>query len=152
MDHPTFSHVTTPEAIAFAGVRCDIKLSWEQTGGAFCLCDITAPPGNATPPHVHSREDETMYLLEGALEATVGDQTVSVKPGETIFLPRDVPHQVRNAGAGDARYVLVCNPAGFERFVRASGNTDFNAAPVPVERLIAIAAEYGIAIPPPPRP
>jgi mannose-6-phosphate isomerase-like protein (cupin superfamily) len=63
-----------------------------ETNGAFCLVEATLVPGNEPPPHVHSREDELFYVLEGAFDVYVGAEAFKVATGECIFLPKGTPH------------------------------------------------------------
>jgi len=64
----------------------------KDTDGAFCLVEAILAPGNEPPPHVHSREDETFYVLEGEFDVYVGEEAFKVETGECIFLPRFKPH------------------------------------------------------------
>jgi quercetin dioxygenase-like cupin family protein len=64
----------------------------KDTDGAFCLVEVTLAPGNEPPPHVHSREDELFYVLEGEFDVYVGQEAFKVSTGECVFLPRFVPH------------------------------------------------------------
>lgn len=63
-----------------------------DTNGAFFLVEATLAPGTEPPPHVHSREDELFYVLEGEFEVFVGEDAFKVKMGECIFLPRLKAH------------------------------------------------------------
>jgi mannose-6-phosphate isomerase-like protein (cupin superfamily) len=63
-----------------------------DTNGAFSLVEATLVPGNEPPPHVHSREDELFYVLEGAFDVYVGEEAFKVETGECIFLPKCTPH------------------------------------------------------------
>jgi len=62
-------------------------LTGAETGGAFFLAEVLVPPGGWPPPHIHDREDETFYLLQGALTVWVGDQTVYASEGESRPAP-----------------------------------------------------------------
>lgn len=89
------------------------------------------------PLHVHHREDEGIYVLEGSLTATVGDETYSLGPGDFVFLPRGIPHSLINTSEPEARFVFVSAPGGFEHlmddFVEAAmtghspGSPEWNA-------------------------
>ena len=58
----------------------------KDTNGAFCLVEATLVPGNEPPPHVHSREDELFYVLEGAFDVYVGEEAFKMETGECVFL------------------------------------------------------------------
>jgi quercetin dioxygenase-like cupin family protein len=60
----------------------------KDTNGAFFLVEATLAPGTEPPPHVHTREDELFYVLEGEFDAYVGDEAFKVEAGECVFLPR----------------------------------------------------------------
>src|SRR5436190_61183 len=75
-------------------VLMTIKASGDKTGGALGLLDFKTPAGQ-TPLHVHHKEDEGWYLLEGRISCTCGDETVTAGPGSFLWLPRDVPHRLR---------------------------------------------------------
>ncbi|HEX5780973.1 MAG TPA: cupin domain-containing protein, partial [Solirubrobacteraceae bacterium] len=77
----------------FFGMLAEVKASAADTGGMYTLLEITAPAGLQTPLHVHYREDEGFYVLEGSVSIEVGDQTVELGPGEHAFGPRNIPHR-----------------------------------------------------------
>jgi mannose-6-phosphate isomerase-like protein (cupin superfamily) len=63
-----------------------------ETGGAFSLIDAVLKPGNEPPPHVHTREDELFYVIEGSFDVYVGEEVLPVNEGGCVFLPRLKPH------------------------------------------------------------
>lgn len=95
-------------------LRTSVLLHGGESGGHVSVTDITVPPGMGPPLHTHGF-DETFYILEGTLIFQLGETLVTRTAGEVFFAPRDVPHALANRGPADARYVLVCTPAGFER-------------------------------------
>jgi Cupin domain len=64
----------------------------EDTNGGFGLMEATLVPGNEPPAHVHGREDELFYVLEGEFDVYTGKEDFKVHAGECVFLPRSVPH------------------------------------------------------------
>jgi mannose-6-phosphate isomerase-like protein (cupin superfamily) len=105
----------------------------------------------AVPRHTHTREDEVYFVLAGELQATVGDETFVLQPGDTLLAPRDIPHQLRNSGNTTNHYLLVFSPSGFEEFIMATAipAPDNAVAPtkppaVAVEKVHKLAIEYGI--------
>jgi quercetin dioxygenase-like cupin family protein len=143
---------THPSEYNFAGTRIRLLMSGKDTGGAFCMMEILGPPGRATPLHVHDREEETITVLEGVLDVTVGGEQVSVRPGETVLLPRHVPHRLANNSELPSRYVLVCTPAGFDEFVdrcadaQAGPVTPTPPRPEDIERMREAAPHFGITL------
>jgi quercetin dioxygenase-like cupin family protein len=96
-------------------VRTNVLLRSEETGGQVSVTEIEVPPHTAGPPlHTHDF-DEAFYMREGELIFQVGDALVTKGAGEVSFAPRHVAHALANHSDAEARYVLVCTPAGFER-------------------------------------
>jgi quercetin dioxygenase-like cupin family protein len=88
----------------------------EETGGAYFVMEALVPPGGGPPPHVHTREDETFYILEGEIEFRLGDDTVTAGAGDFVNVPRGTVHNFLNAGSETARMILTFTPAGMEHF------------------------------------
>jgi quercetin dioxygenase-like cupin family protein len=87
----------------------------EQTGGAFSLVEELLPRGAEPPPHVHHREDESFFVLDGALTVRVGDAVFPGEPGSFVFCPRDVPHLL-TVRSDTVRMLTLCTPGGLESF------------------------------------
>jgi mannose-6-phosphate isomerase-like protein (cupin superfamily) len=119
-----------------------------QSGGSFALIEATAPPRSAVPLHVHRREDETFFILEGIMEATCADLTVPLKCGSTIFLPRNIPHSYRNPSDETARYLILITPGGFEKCLEEFAALPSDQPPS-MEILAAIGKKYGLEFPSP---
>jgi len=90
----------------------------KDTNGVFCLVEGTLAPGSEPPPHVHSREDELFYALEGELDVYVGEEAFKVETGECIFLPRFKPHAfvIRSPRL---HVLALITPAGLEEAFRS---------------------------------
>ncbi|MGP3912526.1 cupin domain-containing protein [Nonomuraea sp. 10N515B] len=69
-----------------------VKTGADQTGGAFTLIEWSAPAGFGLPQHIHDREDEAFYILEGKIAIDCGDHHWTAGPGDFAFLPRHIPH------------------------------------------------------------
>lgn len=143
-------------SIWFLGTLMTIKASGEQSNGAYGLIEQVLPPGFATPLHVHHREDEAFYLLEGEATFTCGEQTMKASPGSYIFFPRDIPHWFYIQGTQQARLLQLNFPAGLENFFVEAGEpapelTLPPAGPPDFEKLNSTATKYDIEIlgPPP---
>jgi quercetin dioxygenase-like cupin family protein len=130
-------------------------LTGAETGGAFFLADVSVPPGGGPPPHIHEREDETFYLLQGTLTFRVGDQTVNASQGDCIHLPRGIVHSFRNTGKENARMLVTATPAGIEKFFEEAfypaveGKEPPHVTPELKARLMAASARHGQTILPP---
>ena len=131
-------------------------VSGDATGGAYALTDSTVPPLGEAPPHIHHREVEAFWVLEGALEIVVGEETFEASAGSFVHLPRGVPHAYRNAGTTPARFLTLMVPAGLEKFFEEVGKPGEDPSSAPpfgeadLERLLAAAPGYGVEILPPP--
>lgn len=144
------------EALWFLGVLATVKAGAETTGGRVAVIEHLAPEGMGSPLHVHRREDEWFYVTEGELIFWVGGETIMTGAGSFVYGPRDVPHTFTIASP-QARFLLVAEPAGFERFVRTLAQPA-QALTIPppateppdLDALVAVAAEYGIEILGPP--
>lgn len=128
-----------------------VCVSGMDTGGAYCLLEVSLAPGVAVPRHTHTREDEVYFVLTGELEVIVGKNTFALRPGDALLAPRDIPHQLRNSGNITNHYLLVFSPSGFEEFIMATAvpAPDHAVAPteppaVAVQNVLKLAAEFGI--------
>ena len=87
----------------------------EQSRGRIGVIESVMPPG-VTGPSLHKHDfDEAFYVLEGELTFQLGGELTTVGAGELAFAPGGEPHTFTNRGPADARYLIVCTPAGFER-------------------------------------
>jgi quercetin dioxygenase-like cupin family protein len=94
-----------------------IRATAADTGGQMAIVEVTEPPGHEAPLHVHHREDEAFFVLEGSATIQVGDDSFEVGPGDYAFGPRDIPHRY-SVGPDGCRMLFICTPAGFEDLVR----------------------------------
>ena len=138
-------------AVWFLGTLVVVKATGDQTDGAFGLIDNLMPAGFAGPYHVHRNEDESFYVVEGEMAFYVGDERVKAGPGAFVYGPRGVPHGFEVEGEEPARILLQNYPAGFEGFPVEVGEPAEElvlppAEPPDMERLMEIAARYGIDI------
>jgi quercetin dioxygenase-like cupin family protein len=144
------------EALWFLGTLATVKASSETTNGRVAVIEQLAPQGSGSPLHVHRREDEWFYVIEGALTFWVGGEVIEAPAGSFVYGPRDIPHTFV-VSFPEARFLLVTEPAGFEQFMRAFSEPAAArtipppaAPPADPTLLIAAAAEYGIEILGPP--
>ena len=93
-----------------------VVLRSEETNGVVSAMDNTVPPNWPGPPLHRHDFDEAFYVLEGELVFQVVDALITRRAGEMAFAPRGIAHTFANQGNAPARYMLVCTPAGFERY------------------------------------
>ena len=97
------------------GAMMTYKATVEDTGAAYSLAVEVTPPHGGLPLHVHHREDEAMYILEGEYEIQCGDDVFQATAGTFVFLPRDVPNRYQNVGDAPGRFLYITSPGGFEK-------------------------------------
>src|SRR4028118_754578 len=98
------------------------KVTAEQTGGAYSLFEGTVPPGGGAPPHIHHREDEGFYVVEGEFEFSRVGETMRAGPGSLVYVPRGSLHAFSNVGEGRGTLLLSQTPGGLhERFFEEVG-------------------------------
>jgi quercetin dioxygenase-like cupin family protein len=132
-----------------------IKATAAQTGGLFGLKESLDRRGGGPPLHVHEREDEACYVLEGEITFFVGDDVIRASAGTWLYLPRRIPHSLR-IESDEARTLWLVVPGGFESFFvdvfppATVGSSPPDEQP-DFERMAEAAARYGVTIlgPPP---
>jgi len=138
-------------SVWYSGHLMTFLATAEDTQGKFALIEAVARKGNVPPPHIHHREEETFYVLEGEMTFSVGGQTIKATPGTMVCLPRDVAHSfVIDSEQG--RVLILLTPAGLEGwFKEFSEPAPAMTLPPPVEtpyseiqRMLEVAPQYGI--------
>jgi quercetin dioxygenase-like cupin family protein len=124
------------------GVRTEIQLTGEDTGGAFCLLVDQPPPGWSLPAHRHGNEAETIHIVEGTFEMVLDGRRSRLSAGDTIHVPRGAIHSSANVGEHPGRRVVLFSPAGMERFFEHAGTTDADAE-VDLRAVLASAIGHG---------
>lgn len=141
-----------PEKLRVLGLDMTIKIDGQKTGGAMTVLDTIVPPGGGPPMHIHSREDELFYVIEGRFKFWHGDHAMEIDPGGVVFLPRNGRHTYQNVGTSPGRLLTIITPAGFEGFFREVAKRDLSV-PKDIKELNVVANEYGLQfLGPPPRP
>ncbi len=142
-----------PAAFSFAGMAVRVLADAAATGGELSVCALSAPPGAATPLHRHTGEDEIVVVHTGALEVRRhGAPARTLGPGESLLLPRDVPHRLAAGPAEGAGFLALWSPGGFEAALAAAGTPTGGDAPDP-DDVAALFAGAGVwLLPDPERP
>lgn len=120
-----------------------VKVHGRDTGGVFSQIETTCGPHIGPPPHIHHREDETFFVIEGEFEFVCGGERSTGGPGTVVRLPRGVPHRFANIGDTNGRVLVTITPAGFEDFlaeVGALSPEEQNKLP----QLAELAGRYGL--------
>ena len=126
------------------------KATGATTGGQLVLLENLTAPGGGPPPHIHTREDEFFYVLDGTFQIRIGDELHELEAGGFAFVPRGTVHNFRNAGHSPSRILVGFTPAGMEGFFRESGRSATDDGPAPpvdddeIARTMAAAPKYGV--------
>jgi quercetin dioxygenase-like cupin family protein len=105
----------------FLDVRMTVKAGAAESGDGLTLIEFSAPTGFGPPRHVHEREDEVFYVLDGAMRVVCGAKEWEAVPGSTVFLPRGIEHAFMVTSETPIRGLQITTPAGFEDFVAELG-------------------------------
>ena len=112
-----------------------------ETGGAYFAMEAIVPPGGGPPPHIHTNEDETFYVVEGSCEFLLGESTITAGPGDFVSVPRGAVHRFHNANDELARMILTFTPAGIEKFFEETLERAFDPNAIP-DNVAEVAARY----------
>ena len=140
------------ERIWIVGDTMTLKATGERTGGSLVLLENLTAPGGGPPPHVHAREDEFFYVLDGTFEIRIGDELHTVGAGGFAFVPRGTVHNFRNVTDAPARILVGFTPGGMEGFFRESGRPATDDGPAPpfdddeLARTMASAERHGLTL------
>jgi quercetin dioxygenase-like cupin family protein len=101
------------------GMLAVIKTTAADTGGQLTIIEVTNPPGFEAPLHVHHRDDEGFWVLEGSATIEVAGRTIEARAGDYVFGPRDIPHRY-TVGDDGCRMLFIMVPGGMEEMIRAT--------------------------------
>jgi len=125
----------------------------EDTNGKYAMWEAIVPPGGGPPPHVHSREEEGFYILEGEITFQIGDERVVATAGMFANMPVGTPHSFKNESTLPAKMLISVAPAGLEQMffevgvpVEQGATTASPPTKEEIEKLLAIAPKYGVEI------
>ena len=150
---PTINTPPQGRTIAVVGDVYRFLATGDDTSGKYAVWEALVPPGGGPPPHVHSREEEGFYVLDGEITFTVNGERVVAAAGMFANMPVGTPHSFKNEGDRPAKMLISVAPAGLEQMFfevgvpLAEGAT--TAAPPTtdeIENLLAAAPRYGIEI------
>src|SRR6266436_3763524 len=151
MTHPPVLRQTTEgRTIAVVGDVYRFLATGDDTNGKYALWEAIVPPGGGPPPHVHSREEEGFYVLEGEITFLIGERRLVAMSGTFANMPVGTPHSFKNESGRPAKMLISVAPAGLEQMFFEVG------VPVPpgattaapptreeIEKLLAVAPRYG---------
>jgi mannose-6-phosphate isomerase-like protein (cupin superfamily) len=103
------------------GTHLTIVTDEKETDSRYDLIDGILQPGTETPPHLHTKYSEDIYVLEGELTVYIDDQALVLHPGERCFIPIGKPHVVASTGTTPSRALTIAAPSGFAKLIRSVG-------------------------------
>ena len=128
------------------GIQWTVLVAGDLTDGRFAVIEARERRGDGPPRHVHSREDEFIYVLEGEVTFEREGERYTASPGMWLFLPRGSQHRF-SVESSEARLLVMLAPAGIEGWLRNLRlPAPATAEPNTVEHLVSTAARYGVAI------
>ena len=152
--HPDQPTPAEQPMVWWQGALMTLKAHAGSTRGALGLVEARFPAGFGPPLHVHHREDEALYVLDGELRCRQGDSEFTAGPGELVFGPRELPHAFK-AGPDGARALVLLTPAGLEQMFQEGGVPAHDPTTPPVEdydvqQVVELSAKYGMDVTGPP--
>ena len=153
MTHPpTLRQPNEGQTVAIVGDVYRFMATGDDTDGKYAMFEAVVRPGGGPPPHIHSREEESFYVLEGEITFQVGDERIVAKAGTFANMPVGSLHSFRNDTDKAARMIVSVAPAGLEKMFLEVGQPVAlgQQAPPPsnadIDKLLAVAPSYGIEI------
>ena len=159
---PTIRNAREGRTIGVVGDVYRFLATGDDTAGKYATWEAIVPPGGGPPPHVHSREEESFYVLEGEITFRIGSagyapgdpmQTIVAKAGMFASMPIGVPHSFKNEGTTTAKMILSVAPAGLENMffeiapeLEQGATTAAPPTKAEIEKLLAVAPKYGVEI------
>ncbi|HEX8799394.1 MAG TPA: cupin domain-containing protein [Terriglobales bacterium] len=144
--HPILTDAGGGPTFTMLGTTMRLIATAADTGGRYTVIEQVTPPGWGPPRHIHTREDEIFYILDGSYELHVGDERRTVSAGASMILPRNIPHGFRNVASTPSRLVFVITPGGLEEYFLAVAKS--SPAPNPPQ-LVELARPFGLTLLPP---
>ena len=150
---PILKTLTEGRTIAVVGDVYRFLATGEDTNGQYAQWEAIVPPGGGPPPHVHSREEEGFYILDGEITFQIGDERVVATAGMFANMPVGTPHSFKNESNRPAKMLISVAPAGLEQMFFEVGVPVAQGATIAspptkeeIEKLLEIAPRYGIEI------
>ena len=150
---PTIRKPAEGRTIAVVGDVYRFLAVGEDTNDKYALWEAVVPPGGGPPPHVHSREEEGFYILEGEITFTIGEKCLVASAGVFANMPVGTPHSFKNESSQPAKMLISVAPAGLEKMffefgvpLRQGATTALPPTKEEIEKLLAVAPKYGIEI------
>lgn len=128
------------------------KVTGKESNGSFTVIDQTIQPQGGPPPHIHRKEDEAFYILEGRFSFLFGDQLKEMEAGSFVYIPKGTLHTFKNISDQPGKLLVVITPAGLEEFFYAVGTpaTDLNNPPdfdpAIIDKILLLSRDYQMEV------
>jgi quercetin dioxygenase-like cupin family protein len=153
MRQPVIRKPGEGRTIAVVGDVYRFLATGDDTNGKYALWEAIVTPGGGPPPHIHSREEEGFYVLEGEITFQVADQRLVASAGMFVNMPVGTLHGFKNEGGKPARMLISVAPAGLEKMffevgvpVPEGATTASPPTKEEIDKLLEIAPRYGVEI------
>ena len=150
---PVIRNPAEGRTVAVVGDVYRFLATVDDTGGKYAMWEAIVPPGGGPPPHVHSREEESFYVLEGEITFHVAGERLVAQAGMFANMPIGVPHSFKNDSGQPARMIISVAPAGLEQMffdvgveLPAGSTSALPPSKAEIEKLLTIAPNYGVEI------
>lgn len=148
-----FTSSSQGELIDLVGDRYRLLADSNMTDGRYMIVEAHVPPGGGPPPHVHSREEEGFYIIQGEMTFYTDEKSIKATAGSFINIPVGLAHWFRNESNRPVKMLILASPGGMENMFRKAGHPAVDAtSPISPfgddeKRLLVLAAaEHGIEI------
>lgn len=150
---PTIRKPKEGRTIAVVGDVYRFLATGDETNGKYAMWEAIVLPGGGPPPHIHNREEEALYILEGEITFTVNDEKIVAMAGTFANMPVGTPHSFKNESDQPAKMLTSVAPAGLEKMFMEVGvpladgaTTALPPTKQEIEKLLTVAPKYGIEI------
>jgi mannose-6-phosphate isomerase-like protein (cupin superfamily) len=100
------------EELLIMGGQFDRKVSGKDTDDDLCIYDTIRQAKGGPALHIHHKQDEWFYIIKGDFIVQVGEETFTLKPGDSAFAPRTIPNAFAKTSEGEAQMLILFQPAG----------------------------------------
>lgn len=153
MHQPTIRQPGEGRTIAVVGDVYRFLATGDDTNGKYAMWEAIVPPGGGPPPHVHGREEEGFFILDGEITFQIGDKRIVATAGMFANMPVGTPHSFKNESGRPAKMLISVAPAGLEQMFFEVGvplaegaTTALPPTREEIEKLLAVAPKYGVEI------
>lgn len=130
------------------------KLGGEATDGAFSIIEYLVAPNFQAPPTMHFHVNDTWaaYVLEGTLNFQIGERVVSAPAGAFLFVPKGTPFKWWNPADRPAKWLIIYQPAGFEKYFEEVNRITQSLPPGPLDmsklmpQILPLWEKFGIGV------